>query len=109
MQRIGSVIYVQKDKVEEYKKLHAAVWPEILENIHECNIRDYSIFLKEPENILFSYFTYHGNDFKADMNKMAQSPIVQKWWALCSPCQEPFKSRKDGEWWAQMEEIFFYG
>ncbi|MFV0605054.1 MAG: L-rhamnose mutarotase [Niabella sp.] len=108
MKRVGSIIYLEADKINEYKQLHARVWPEILANIHACNIKNYSIFLKEPENILFSYFTYHGDDFKADMQKMAQTPIVQKWWKLCSPCQKPLETRRKGEWWAEMEEVFFY-
>ena len=45
--------------------LTAAVWPEILKAISDSNIRNYTIFLKEPENILFAYWEYHGSDFKA--------------------------------------------
>ena len=74
MQRMGMVIGLKPDKVEEYKRLHAAVWPEILDKISDCNIRNYSIFLKEPENLLFGYWEYHGTDFAADMAKMAADP-----------------------------------
>ncbi len=49
MQRMGMVIGVQPDMVETCKELHRAVWPEILDLISRCNIRNYSIFLKEPE------------------------------------------------------------
>ena len=71
MQRMGMVIGLNADKVEEYKRLHAAVWPEILAKISECNITNYSIFLKEPENLLFGYWEYTGNDFAADAALMA--------------------------------------
>ncbi len=74
--------------------------------IGECNIRNYSIYLKEPENLMFAYFEYHGTDFAADMAKMAADPKTQEWWAVCGPCQRPLESRKDGEWWAEMEEVF---
>ena len=53
MQRMGMMIGLNADKIAEYKRLHAAVWPEILELISSCNIRNYTIFLREPENILF--------------------------------------------------------
>lgn len=109
MQRIGMVIGVRPETIEEYKRLHAAVWPEVLARISACNIRNYSIFLKEPENLLFSFFEYHGTDYAADMAKMAADPKTQEWWAVCMPCQAPLDTRKEGEWWANMEEVFFHG
>lgn len=108
MQRIGMVIGVKPEKIEEYKRLHAAVWPEVLARISACNIRNYSIFLKEPENLLFSFFEYYGTDYAADMAKMAADPKTQEWWAVCMPCQAPLDTRKEGEWWANMEEVFFH-
>lgn len=108
MQRIGMVIGVKPEKIEDYKRLHAAVRPEVLAMISACNIRNYSIFLKEPENLLFSFFEYHGSDYAADMAKMAADPRTQEWWAVCMPCQSPLETRKDGEWWAGMEEVFFH-
>lgn len=106
MQRYGMVIDVKSEKIEEYKKLHAAVWPEVLKKIAECNIRNYSIYLKD--NTLFSYFEYIGDDFNADMAKMAADPTTQKWWDVCKPCQNPLESNEEGEWWANMEEVFHY-
>lgn len=108
MQRIGMVIGVKPEKIEEYKRLHAAVWPEVLARISACNIRNYSIFLKEPENLLFSFFEYHGTDYTGDMAKMAADPKTQEWWAVCMPCQAPLDTRREGEWWADMEEVFFH-
>lgn len=106
MQRMGMVIGLQPDKVEEYKALHAAVWPEILQLISSCNIRNYSIFLREPENLLFGYWEYHGTDFAADMAKMAASEKNQEWWSYCIPCQKPLETRAEGEWWAMMDQVF---
>ena len=108
MQRMGMVIGLEADKITEYKRLHAAVWPDVLDMISKCNIRNYSIFLKEPENLLFGYWEYHGTDFAADAARMAADTKTQEWWAVCSPCQKPFDTRKDGEWWAMMEEVFHH-
>jgi L-rhamnose mutarotase len=109
MQRMGQVIGLNAETIAEYKRLHAAVWPDVLKMISACNIRNYSIFLKEPENLLFAYFEYHGTDFDADMAKMAEDKTTQEWWAVCMPCQKPFETRKEGEWWAGMEEVFHHG
>lgn len=104
MKRYGMVIRVRPEKLEEYKQLHAAVWPDVLEMIRACNIRNYSIYHKD--GYLFSYFEYHGGDFAADMAKMAADPTTQRWWAVCEPCQDPLPTRAPGEWWANMEEVF---
>ena len=108
MQRMGMVIGLKADKIEVYKRLHAAVWPEILAKISDCNIKNYSIFLRQPENLMFSYFEYHGTDFAADMAKMAADPRTQDWWAVCMPCQDPLSTRKEGVWWAPMDEVFHH-
>jgi L-rhamnose mutarotase len=108
MKRYGSVLGLSEDGKAEYRELHAAVWPEVLAKITECNIRNYSIFLKEPENLLFSYFDYTGHDYEADMAKMAADPVTQKWWAINMPLQRPLETRKAGEWWANMTEIFHH-
>jgi len=104
MQRYGMVININPEKIKEYKDLHAAVWPDVLKKITECNIRNYSIYLKD--NSLFSYFEYIGNDFNTDMENMAADPTTQKWWDVCKPCQVPIQNRAGGEWWANMEEVF---
>ena len=78
----------------------------MLATIAACQIRNFSIFLKEPENLLFAYWEYHGSDFTADAARMAADPVTRDWWALTDPCQEPFATRAEGAWWAEMEEVF---
>ena len=104
MKRYGSVIKVKPEKLEEYKKLHAAVWPGVLKKIKECNISNYSIYYKD--GLLFSYFEYTGTDYDKDMARMAEDEETQRWWDVCKPCQQPLETRKDGEWWADMDEYF---
>jgi L-rhamnose mutarotase len=109
MQRYGSVIEVKQEKLNKYKELHTAVWPEVLTMIAGCHIRYYSIYLRhfpDGKYYLFSYFEYHGNDFDGDMAKMTADPNTQKWWNVCKPCQEPFVDLGQGQWWAEMEEVF---
>lgn len=104
MKRYGMVIKVKPEKLEEYLDLHAHPWPGVLKMIHECNIRNYSIYLKD--DFLFSYFEYVGEDFAADMARMAADPTTQEWWQRTDPCQEGLTTRQPGEWWAQMVEVF---
>ena len=104
MERHGQVIRVKPGKLEEYKAYHASVWPGVLDMIRQCNIRNYSIYFKD--GYLFAYFEYVGDDFDADMAKMAADPKTQEWWDIMEPMQEPLKTRAEGEWWAEMEEVF---
>lgn len=108
MKRYGMMIGLDPAQAAEYKRLHAAVWPDVLKMIGECHIRNYSIFLREPENVMFAYFEYHGSDYQADMKRMAADPKTQEWWKLCGPMQRPLNTRKSGEWWAPMEEVFHH-
>jgi L-rhamnose mutarotase len=109
VERYGMVIGLKADKIAYYKELHASTWPGVLKKIKECNIRNYSIYIKELEPgkfYLFSYFEYTGNDFEADMAKMAADPTTQKWWKETEPCQVPIPLRAEKEWWSRMEEVF---
>ena len=104
MKRIGQVIRVRPEKLEEYKRLHAAAWPEVLAAIHKANIRNFSIFFRD--GLLLSYFEYVGDDYEADMAMIAADPKTQEWWRHTDPCQQPVESAAEGEWWAPAEEVF---
>ncbi len=104
MKRYGMVLRLKPGALEEYKRLHASVWPTVLKTISDCSIRNYSIYHKD--GFLFSYFEYVGEDFASDMKKMADDPETQRWWSVCTPLQEPLETRGEGEWWAEMEEVF---
>jgi L-rhamnose mutarotase len=109
VERYGMVIGLKPDKIEYYKQLHAAAWPAVLAKIKECHIRNYSIYLREVEKgryLLFSYFEYTGDDFEADMARMAADPETQRWWKETDPCQIPIATRGDKEFWSRMEEVF---
>ncbi len=106
MKRIGRVIGLNGADIPEYKRLHAAVWPEILELLRQAGMRNYSIFLKEPENLLFAYLEYDGTDLEQDNLLISASADMKRWWELTDPMQRPLETRKSGEWWADMEEVF---
>ena len=78
--------------------------PRCLLKLKTCNIRNYSIFLRD--GYLFAYMEYIGEDFAADMQKMAEDSMTQLWWKETDPCQEPVDSAPDVAWWTDMEEVF---
>lgn len=110
MQRYAMATQVRPDKLDEYKSLHADVWPGVLAMIQRCNIRNYSIHtarLPDGHDYLFSYFEYVGEDFAADMQKMADDEETQRWWAVCKPLLQPTTPLPPGEVWAPLEEVFY--
>jgi len=108
MKRMGMVIGIKPEHIAGYKRTHAAVWPEVLARISDSKIRNYTIFLREPENLLFAYCEYHGEDWAADAKKMAADARTQEWWAIHDPMQAPRATRKAGEWWAMAEQVFHH-
>ena len=104
LKRYAQIIGLKPEAYEKYVEIHANVWPEVLKTIRDCNIRNYSIFYKD--HTLFAYFEYIGDDFEADMKKMAADPKTQEWWTITDPMQQPLATRAEGEWWAKMKEVF---
>ncbi|MFI0152228.1 L-rhamnose mutarotase [Streptomyces lydicus] len=106
VRRLGMVIGLRPEHREEYLRLHAEVWPEVLATITACNLRNYSIF--RHGDLLFSYAEYVGDDYAADMAAMAADPATQRWWRLTAPCQEQSEGAVPGEWWTPLREVFHH-
>lgn len=106
MKRFGQTIQLKPEGAEAYKKYHAEAWPGVLKTIGECNIQNYSIWCKGLT--LFAYFEYVGDNFEADMAKMAADPETQYWWDTVKPLMAPLPDHQPEEFWSDMEEIFFY-
>ncbi len=104
MMRFASVIGLPPEGAAEYERLHADVWPEVLDRLKKSNVSNYSIY--RHGDLLFSYMEYSGTEFEADMAAMADDPITQKWWDVCKPLQQPVSDRAEGEWWKDLPEIF---
>jgi len=103
--RYGQVIRVKPEKIQEYKELHADPWPCVLAKLEECNISNYSIFLRD--DLLFAYFEYTGTNFEDDMQKMALDSCTQKWWSYTDSYQEPLETATSDDWWVNMEQVFY--
>jgi len=104
--RMGMVIGLRPGAIATYKRLHAEPWPEMNAALTAAGIRNYSIFLREPENLLFGYWEYVGADFGADMKRLGETEVCRRWLALTDPCQVPLASAGPGEWWSDLPEVF---
>ena len=106
MKRFGQTIHLRPEVEAEYRKIHVKIWQEIEDAIRKSGIRNYSIFLKD--GVMFAYFEYEGPDDEFDqrMEELANAPRMQEWWDITKAMQIPLKTRPEGEWWANMEEVF---
>lgn len=104
MRRFGQMIRIKQENLEAYKTYHADPLPGVNEMIKECHLQNYSIFSRGE--YLFTYFEYTGEDYEADMAKMAADPVTQRWWDLVKPLMSPLEDRSLGEFWSNMEEIY---
>jgi L-rhamnose mutarotase len=106
MRRYAQIIQLLPQFREEYIRYHENVWPTVLATIEACNIRNYSIFLYG--DLLMAYFEYHGEDFEADMRRMAADPETQRWWSIMDPMQEPVSGVQDGKRWLEIPKVFHF-
>ena len=106
MKRFGQSVHLRPEVEAEYRKLHVKIWPEIEDAIRKSGITNYSIYLKD--GVMFAYFEYVGPDdeFDARMEALATAPRMQEWWGVTKAMQIPLPTRAEGEWWANMDEVF---
>jgi L-rhamnose mutarotase len=109
-QRFVWVTGLKPGKAEHYRELHAHPWPGVNKRIKESHIRNFSIHEREIDGELYliAYLEYTGNDFDADMKKMAADPETQRWWKETDPCQSPLPDAlAKGKIWADTKELYY--
>ena len=55
MQRVGFLLKVKADRIDEYREHHRQVWPEMLAALKRQGWHNYSLFMR-PDGLLFGYF-----------------------------------------------------
>lgn len=107
VKRVGMVIGLKEDKIEEYKKVHADTNPGVRDLLNKYHMHNFSIFLqKMPDGKYyeFGYYEYTGDDFEGDMAKLAVEKRNIEWLKVCDPMQTPLPGA-DG--WTEMERVYY--
>lgn len=105
----GQVGRLKRACIAEYCRLHEVEvhtpqWEKVRTTIHDCGLRNYSIFIEGE--IVFAYFEYIGEDYAADMEKMAQDATTQEWWKHTKPCFQKYESDRVEDFYCDMRQIF---
>ncbi len=101
MERIGFVMRVRAGQEGEYRRRHAAVWPEMLDALKAAGARNYSIFLWGSE--LFGYLEVE--DLKRFRAGMAASPVNERWQADMAALIDPLIDPTTG-FHQRLDEVF---
>ena len=101
MERVGFTMRLLPGQEAEYRRRHAAVWPEMLDALRTAGARDYSIFIHGDS--LFAYLEV--DDFAAFRASMASTPINDRWQAEMATLIDPLTDPETG-FHQRLEEIF---
>tara|TARA_B100001029_G_scaffold41031_1_gene31953 strand:- start:772 stop:1095 length:324 start_codon:yes stop_codon:yes gene_type:complete len=104
MKRVGFVFKIKKECIEEYKKHHESVWPEMLDALKKHGWNNYSIFLKQ-DGTLFGYFEAKEN-FNKCLEGMASEEINEKWQQFMKPYFDNIDENNPDEAMLELEEVF---
>ena len=103
MERVGFVLKVKADRLEEYKQRHEQVWPEMLAALSETGWHNYSLFMRE-DGLLFGYLETH--DFDQALAGMAEKEINTRWQTEMAPFFEALEGQRPDEGMLRLEEVF---
>ncbi len=107
IKRVGMVVGIDPERIDEYKQLHADDNPGVRDLLNKYHMHNFSIFLQQmPDGKWheFGYYEYTGEDFDGDMKKMDAEPRTIEWLRQCDPMQIPLPGSKG---WTEMERVYF--
>jgi L-rhamnose mutarotase len=91
--------------IEEYKRHHQIVWPEIKQSIRDSGIEDMEIYLLGTRLFMIMEVSDRFS-FEEKARADRSNPKVQEWESLMWQFQQPLPQARPGEKWIPMERIF---
>jgi L-rhamnose mutarotase len=104
MHRIGFVLKVRQDKIEEYKEHHRHVWPEMLDALRAAGWHNYSLFMR-GDGLLFGYFETPA-DLATATARMAETEVNTRWQMLMAPYFESPDNARPDQMLVELVEVF---
>ncbi len=101
MQRIGFLMRLRPGAEAEYRRRHAAVWPEMLAELTAAGASNYSIFLRGDD--LFGYLEVE--ELRRFQDHMAASEVNARWQADMGDLIDPLTDPATG-FHRQLDEVF---
>lgn len=105
MQRIGFLIRVRPDKLEDYQRLHAEIWPELLEELGRAGFRNYSLWLR-PDGLEFGYLECE--NWEAACAYLATNEVHHRWQVFMQEYLESPVDGGSGQPIEMLKEVFYF-
>lgn len=104
MKRVGFLLKVKPDKIDEYKAHHERVWPEMLAALSRTGWHNYSLFMRD-DGLLFGYFETP-ESFDAARAGMAGEAINATWQEFMAPYFEGVGGTHADQMMQELVEVF---
>ena len=104
MKRVGFLLKVRPEKLQEYKNHHKAVWPEMLDALKRNGWHNYTIF-STSQGQLFGYFETP-DGLQEALTKMEQEEVNARWQSFMAPYFENLDAQHPDKSMVELEEIF---
>jgi L-rhamnose mutarotase len=103
MQRVGFMLKVKPEMIEEYKRRHKEVWPDMLAALRETGWHNYSIYMTKDGTLFFYVET---PDFQAALDGMAKKEVNARWQTEMAPFFESLSGQLADQSFIMLEEVF---
>lgn len=104
MKRVGFLLKVRQDKLEEYMQHHQQVWPPMLDALRNAGWHNYSLFVR-PDGLVFGYFETP-DSLELAQARMAQTEINTRWQEFMAPYFESPNNARADEMFVELQEVF---
>ena len=104
MQRVALIIRVKPGKLDEYRKLHDPIWPELVAELSAAGLRNYSLWL-QPDGTEFGYVEC--DDWQASCDYLATSEVHTRWQEMMQDyLASPMEAAAGGQPVEMLERVF---
>ena len=98
------LLRVRPERIDEYRRRHAQVWPEMLDALRRAGWRNYSLFLHD-DGLLVGYVETEGELADA-VRAMENEPINAKWQAEMAPFFQKLDGQRPDQALVALEQVF---
>jgi L-rhamnose mutarotase len=104
MKRVGFQLKVKQELIDEYKKRHKAVWPEMQDALRRAGWHNYSLFMR-PDGFLFGYVEVD-ESFEQAQAAMELEEINLRWQSYMGDFFEIAPGLRADQAMLELEEVF---
>lgn len=103
MQRICFTLQVKPERLDEYRRRHEDVWPQMQQALRDAGWTNYSLFVRE-DGLLIGYL--ETPDWDAARRQMAETEVNARWQASVGDLFQELGDRHADDAMTPLPEVF---